>query len=528
MGTIVVLVFCLHPGQEIVSQAPVAPPQNNINAAANGVEVMARGPVHEAFAAPAAEPAESPVHAKKPPAPIDEMPPEEKPEGDAVWIGGYWAWDDDRGDYLWVSGCWRVKPPGKEWVPGYWREKGTDWQWVAGFWANAQPQGNQAGTQVPAGAQPAQSAGAVTYYPQPPAAPAVAPPPPSLAPDQFYVPGGWVWIDGRYIWRAGYYMTGRPGYVWVPASYRWTPYGYVFVPGYWDMAIPNRGVLYAPVVINFGLVGPSFVYAPCYAIRDTIVLDALFIRPAYCHYYFGNYYGPRYVGLGFESCYVYGRRHYDSIVVYQTWAHRSDPGWLNVQVNLSLARSAGRAPIPGRTVIVAPAREVVVARGQRVVALSPAARSHALEVARVEHRAAVEQRRAVEVNHAPGRALTQPHAVSLNVPHSPPAAAGTRPGTSPAAGTHPTPPGAAAAGMHPGTSPPANGAHPMQPGAAAAGMRPGTSPATPGAPPMPPGSAAPSHTPPPGAAGHVAPQKRLPVPIRQPQKKEPPSKHEKR
>ena len=51
------------------------------------------------------------------------MPPDERPEGDVVWIGGYYAWDDDRGDYMWVSGCWRTKPAGKEWVPGYFREE---------------------------------------------------------------------------------------------------------------------------------------------------------------------------------------------------------------------------------------------------------------------------------------------------------------------------------------------------------------------------------------------------------------------
>src|ERR1043165_6602306 len=93
-----------------------------------GVEVMTRGPVHEAFASPVTEPKAAPQIAKKPPLPIDEMPPEERPEGEVVWIGGYWSWDDDRVDSLWVSGCWRAKPTGKEWVPGYWREVGSNRQ----------------------------------------------------------------------------------------------------------------------------------------------------------------------------------------------------------------------------------------------------------------------------------------------------------------------------------------------------------------------------------------------------------------
>src|SRR5258707_863190 len=40
-----------------------------------GVGVLTRGPVHEAFASPLPEPKATPQIAKKPPAPIEEMPP---------------------------------------------------------------------------------------------------------------------------------------------------------------------------------------------------------------------------------------------------------------------------------------------------------------------------------------------------------------------------------------------------------------------------------------------------------------------
>jgi hypothetical protein len=71
-----------------------------------GVEVLARGPVHEAFATPSqARPLASHVVDKKPPDPIEEFPPDEKPASDhVIWIPGYWAWDDEQKDYLWVSG----------------------------------------------------------------------------------------------------------------------------------------------------------------------------------------------------------------------------------------------------------------------------------------------------------------------------------------------------------------------------------------------------------------------------------------
>jgi hypothetical protein len=318
------------------SAAPAAGLGDAAPAVPRGVEVLARGPVHEAFATPASEPRPTPVIPKKPPAPLEEMPPEERPEGEVVWIAGYWAWDDERQDFLWVSGCWRIKPPGKEWVPGYWREVPGGWQWVPGFWHDTGENG-----------QPRE----VTYYPEPPPPPQVAPPGDPPAPDTFYVPGYWVWNGERYVWRAGYWARVQPGYVWVPPHYRWTPYGYIYVPGYWDLALPHRGILYAPVVVDCTIVTPDFVYTPVYAVSDVVLLDTLFIRPCCCCYYFGDYYGPRYVALGFESCVLYSRRHYDALIVYACWEHRTEPRWLDVQINLCFARDCGRAPVPPRTLV---------------------------------------------------------------------------------------------------------------------------------------------------------------------------------
>src|SRR5205814_815497 len=82
-----------------------------------------------------------------------------------------------------------------------------------------------------------------------------------------------------------------------------------------------------------------------------LVLDALFVRPCVCHYYFGDYYAPAYRESGFVSCVVYSQRNYDSIIVYERYEHRSDPSWFKVQVNLTFGRSAGREPCPPRTFI---------------------------------------------------------------------------------------------------------------------------------------------------------------------------------
>jgi hypothetical protein len=89
---------------------------------AQGAQVLTRGPVHEAFAGIITfNPQAGIMVTKAPPDVIEELPPEEKPEGDNVtWIPGYWAWDAERSDFLWVSGTWRALPPGRQWMAGYW------------------------------------------------------------------------------------------------------------------------------------------------------------------------------------------------------------------------------------------------------------------------------------------------------------------------------------------------------------------------------------------------------------------------
>ena len=426
--------LCLFGRHELAAQPPA------------GVEVMARGPVHEAFATPTAEPQPTKLLPKRPPLPLDEMPPEERPEGDVVWIGGYWAWDDDRNDYLWVSGCWRAKPPGREWVAGYWREQGELWQWVPGFWTDT------AATQDDGGKD-------ITYFPAPPPPPQTAPPGPQPNPDSFYVPGNYVWTGQGYAWRAGYWARVQPGYVWVPAHYRWSPNGYVFIAGYWDLAVKRRGILYAPVVIDPVLVGPTFVYTPAYAVSDTIVLDTLWVRPNYCHYYFGDYYGPRYRDYGFESCVVYSQRNYDSIVVYRSWEYRDNPRWMDIQINLYSDRYYGRAPLPPRTLVqqntiinqtvvnnnttiinnnvtnvknvntvnnmqvLGPTSQVAKAQGMKTVAMAPAVRQQAAQQARTVQQASLQQRQQTEAALKSSPPTAGPRTAAMKVPTAHTAAA---------------------------------------------------------------------------------------------------------
>ncbi len=321
-----VFVVCYSQGATVVGPDPRA----NLE---QGVEVQARGPVHEAFAQPSMRrQGAAPVLAKKPPEPVNELPAEQKPEeASAQWIPGYWAFDDDRNDFLWVSGIWRIPPPGRHWVPGYWQQQQEGWQWVSGYW----------GVQAQSEEQ---------IFPPPPEPIAEALPP---APDDNsgYVPGCWIYQQDRYFWRPGFWAPFRPGWLWTSASYIWTPAGFVFVDGFWDHDFHLRGVLFAPASLDPRFYGrPDWVYRPRFAILADFLLQALFVRPAVNHYFFGDYYDPRYAGLGYRDWIDFrlGDRYYNSVSYYR-WQNRSNPRWeTDLRVSYK-ARHAGTLARPPRT-----------------------------------------------------------------------------------------------------------------------------------------------------------------------------------
>ena len=243
-------------------------------ASEEGVQVLTRGPVHEAFAETVTfDPEPGIVVPKAPPAAIEELPPDQRPEGaNVAWIPGYWGWDDERSDFLWVSGVWRALPPGRQWVPGYWGRSSQGFQWTSGYWADAQ-------------------ASEVEYLPEPPATVEVGPNIAAPSADHMWLPGCWVWQQSRYAWRPGFWATVQSDWVWIPAHYVWAPRGYVFVDGYWDYSIGRRGVLFAPVYFHRSLYSrPGFSYSPSMVIDLGVFTNHLFLRPQYQHYYFGDYY----------------------------------------------------------------------------------------------------------------------------------------------------------------------------------------------------------------------------------------------
>ena len=214
--------------------------------AGEGVQVLTRGPVHEAFADTVTfDPEPGIVVPKAPPAAIEELPPDQKPDGaNVAWIPGYWGWDDEREDFLWVSGIWRNLPPSRQWMPGYWGNIAQGAQWTSGYWADAKM------TEV-------------EYLPEPPATAEAGPNIAAPSADSTWLPGSWVWNQGRYAWRPGFWAAVRPDWDWVPAHYVYSPRGYVFVDGYWDHSIGQRGVLFAPVYFNSGVYAPRFLLFAC-------------------------------------------------------------------------------------------------------------------------------------------------------------------------------------------------------------------------------------------------------------------------
>jgi hypothetical protein len=243
------------------------------------MDVQARGSVHEAFGEPTrAAPITGAVVPKAPPPRIEEAPPEQRPEGDnIVWIPGYWAFDNEAADFMWISGFWRAVPPGRNWVPGSWQATTGGYHWVGGYWGVAE------------------ASGEAEYLPVPPETIDRGPSIPAPAEGYNYVPGCWVYQTVRYVWRPGYWIAHRPGWCWTPACYRWTPCGYVFISGYWDLPLFDRGLLFAPVVFTRPLwLRPGFFYRPSFCIQPDFLCGALFVRPRCGCYFFGDFFAAGY------------------------------------------------------------------------------------------------------------------------------------------------------------------------------------------------------------------------------------------
>ncbi|WP_169309348.1 YXWGXW repeat-containing protein [Desulforhopalus sp. IMCC35007] len=281
-----VFIVALSIGLSCFLQTAVASAASDIYQTDDGVEVLTRGPIHEAFADVSVDEKPAGIITTRPvPEPINEIPPEFRPEGEQVtWIPGYWSWDEDQDDFIWVSGVWRDVPPDRQWVSGYWLSIEGGSQYISGYWADT----NQSRTE---------------FLPPPPEPLEVGPSSPPTSPDFVWIEGSWIWTPNGYAWQTGYWHAKRPDMVWIPAHYVWTPHGFVFVMGYWDYQISRRGLMFAPLYYSRPIYrNHGYFYSPAIVLDFDAVFLSLFIRDSH-HYYFGDYYDPRYEKRGFHPWY---------------------------------------------------------------------------------------------------------------------------------------------------------------------------------------------------------------------------------
>lgn len=398
-------------------------------AAEAGMQVLTRGPVHEAFAEVSMTGATVGFTIDRAPyEPIVEVPPDQRPDGaDVAWIPGYWSWDEDRDDFIWVSGVWRDLPPGRQWVPGYWTPAQGGYQWISGFWGDVRQ------TEI-------------DYLPPPPESLEYGPSSPPPQPGNVWSPGSWVWQQSRYDWQPGFWVAQQPDWVWTPAHYTWTPRGHIYVPGYWDYNLVHRGVIFAPVYYEQPVYRrTNYSYSPAIIIDLRAITACLFVRPRSHQYYFGDYYDARYDSRGLFPWYATRERGYGYDPLYgnyrleqlrhdrdwdthvdEQYHHRRDhvdarpPQTLAIQINInagrgaapdnhflgrSLAESAAGNTQPVRFRAVAPAeREQIQTRGRQV-------RTFQAERARIETPS--------KDTGKPGGPRASGRAVRVNMPVSP-------------------------------------------------------------------------------------------------------------
>ena len=248
-------------------------------------EVLEQGPIHEAFAELLSlDPPTPLVVTKRPPPPINELPPDQRPAGNNIqWIPGYWAFQEEVDNFVWVSGLWRDAPPGREWIPGEWQETKGGFVWSPGYWTE-------------------KGSREIRYLATPPESLEQGPSSPAPGENYLWTPGCWRYANGKYYWQPGFWYETLQNWIWVPNHYCYTSRGSVYVSGYWDYPFAQRGLLYAPVFWRAGY-GGWYVraqYRPRSIVNTGLLIASLLVHGHHNHYYYGY-------GMGPTPRWLYGR-----------------------------------------------------------------------------------------------------------------------------------------------------------------------------------------------------------------------------
>jgi hypothetical protein len=160
-----------------------------------------------------------------------------------------------------------------------------------------------------------------------------------------------VWRQTQFFWRVGYWMDHRPGWVWCPAHYVRTPGGCLFVNGYWDLPLHERGLLFCPVRVPRTVLATRWTYSPSFVVNTDFLFGAMFVRPKARCYYFGDYFDDRYQKRGYVAWtdYRVGRAALDQNFAYYRQTFREREGWEESLRGLYAARRSGDIARPPRT-----------------------------------------------------------------------------------------------------------------------------------------------------------------------------------
>ncbi len=296
----------------------------------------AMGPLHEAFAAPL------PAHGPRklvmvaPPPPPNELIPTRRPQGNPIWIPGYWFWDEITLSYVWVGGIWRFPPEGRTWVPGFWKSSGVGATWYPGYWAGPTP-----------GATPGEEPI------HPPTKPPLDPHDPGKPPDPDRVshPGYWAWNGFQHYWQPGTWTKMSPGFHWIPPHNVPVPTGVRTVSGYWDYVPRIRGVASVPSRMVRPHPGESpQPVQPVLFWRTTKTMEAMFVHEPATHYLVGDYYGPQLFRFGISSGLDYARHKSDPIFSVERALNRQDNTWEGKAIKRQIDIQTGKAPRPNHRV----------------------------------------------------------------------------------------------------------------------------------------------------------------------------------
>jgi hypothetical protein len=240
-------------------------------AARGQIRELERGPVHEAFLPPVTEVTALEAIDREPPPPITERIPK-KCDPEAVWIEGYWEFDDEIDDFILIPGVWRKPPPGMHWINGLWKEYDEGWVRIRGFWSKV----------------PAED---LTYIPIEPPDPFDEDPGSSPGRAFFWMRGYWGWLAEReqYAPFNGRWLELDRDWILVPAHYIFRPGGYIFVAAYWDWPLDKRGCAYRSVFIE-PAARVEVVYEPVVILEPEIVIDLTFGHYPDYWYFFHHHY----------------------------------------------------------------------------------------------------------------------------------------------------------------------------------------------------------------------------------------------